>query len=733
VSDSASLPASVHEVARATDLAVVLDLDGTLIPFAATTSEARLDVAARELVLELARCPRTQLVIVSGRRKGELAALFPDPNGPWLVAEHGGWRRRGAGWSVLDLDAAPPDEVETRLREVAALHDGAIVERKTWSVCLHYRGVPEADREGTYVEGLLAIEGWLRHHPEYEVLEGHLVLEVRHRAVHKGTSITWLQRSLPRGTRLLAIGDDVSDEDTFAALDRADVAIAIGPDERPTRAEVRLADVDACRAFLRWLRAMRRSEPSEDPVLSSGLHQPTRRLSAGLLVVSNRLPAEPATELERDRAVGGVAPALASILASRHGVWLGWSGRTVVGRRTLAIDDRLARASFDLHPDEHALYYNGFANRGLWPVMHGFVGRARFHETEWRAFVDVTDTFADHAMELVRPDATVWAHDFHMLLLARALRARGHIGLRGLFLHVPFPPVDAFEALPHATHLLAAMLDYDLVGFHTQRHASNFVRAASTLLGATETSHGLAQHGRRTRIGVFPLGIDAAQFRVTGAETDPEILELRAALRDRKLVLGVDRLDYTKGIDERLGAFARLFEVAPEWRAKTTLLQVAVPSRADVPEYAAQRDLVEASVGRINGELGEAHWMPVRYVRRSYGRTTLAQLYRAADVALVTPLRDGMNLVAKEYVAAQDPTDPGVLVLSRFAGAADELHDALLTNPYDREGTARAIARALSMTREERIARHERLRAAVSQNAPDAWAGSFLSMLAASG
>lgn len=725
-----TIPDAVRRAARAPDLAVLIDLDGTLIPFATPPLAARLDVGAAQLVRSLTRCPRTQIVIVSGRPKPELDALFPDTDGPWLVAEHGGWRRRLGSWTGLDLGEATPHGAEERLREVCAAHPGATIERKTWSVALHYRNVPDSDREGTYVDALLALDGWLRTWKEYELLEGRLVIEVRHRSANKGTTLPWLRSAVPPGTSVIAIGDDLSDEDTFAALGIDDVAIAVGPDERPTRAPARLAGVEACRSFLSWLVGVRSNDAVGDPVAMSGLHPAATHVEAPLLVVSNRLPPDDDGSAARDRPVGGLASGVSASLRSRRGMWLGWSGRTHEGAKALAVDETTGRAGFDLTPQEHALYYNGFANRSLWPVLHGFVERARFRDAEWTTYVEVNERFADHAMELTPREGVVWAHDFHLLLLARALRDRGHTGRKGLFLHVPFPSIDAFETVPHAEQLLVGMLAFDLVGFHTERHAANFARTAAGLLGATETTRGLVYAGRITRVGVFPLGIDADEFGVRPEdELDPEMVELRAAIGDLKLVLGVDRLDYTKGIPERIDTFARMFELVPEWRGKASLLQIAVPSRADVPEYKAQRQAIENAVGRVNGEMGEAHWVPVRYVSRSYDRSSLAQLYRAARVGLVTPLRDGMNLVAKEYVAAQDPDDPGVLVLSRLAGAAAELGEALLTNPYDRGATARTIARALGMPREERIARHRALLAAVQRSSPASWCEAFLEAL----
>ncbi len=729
----------VRELASAPELAIVIDLDGTLIPFAATPSEARLDAVAHELVDLLRASPRTHLAVVSGRLKSELAALFPDDD-PLLVAEHGTWRRRGGEWVALDLRGPRPDEVERTLRDTAQAHAGSFVERKSWSVSLHYRGVAASDREGTYVEAILAVQDWLVRHPEYEVLEGHLVVEVRHRGANKGSAIAWLRETVPSGTRIVALGDDLTDEDTFAALAPQDVAIAIGPDERPTRARARVSSVADCRAFLRWLAKSRsdgRGSAAGPASPVPGVRSTVKGgagLQAPLVVVSNRLPIDDDGAPARARRVGGLVAGVGAALSARGGIWLGWSGRTHEGERPLAVDERTipGRASFDLHPAAHALYYNGFANRTLWPILHGFIGRARFREAEWATYVEVNEAFADYVARIARSEALVWAHDYHVFLLAQALRARGHRGPIGHFLHVPFPSLEAFETLPRARDTLEAMLSFDLLGFHTQRHADNFVRAAAELAGATKTQRGVAWRGRWSQVGVFPLGIDASSFQPRSEDdSDPEIAALDSGVSDKKLVLAVDRLDYTKGIVERLEAFARMFELFPEWIGRVSLLQVAVPSRADVPEYAEQRRAVENAVGRINGELGEAHWVPVRYVCRSYGRAALARLYRMADVGLVTPLRDGMNLVAKEYVAAQNPADPGVLVLSQFAGAADELDAAVLTNPFDRGGSARAIVFALTLSQEERVARHARLLGPVKRNTPAEWAYAFLTALAA--
>ncbi|HEY6036181.1 MAG TPA: trehalose-6-phosphate synthase, partial [Kofleriaceae bacterium] len=324
------------------------------------------------------------------------------------------------------------------------------------------------------------------------------------------------------------------------------------------------------------------------------------------------------------------------------------------------------------------------------------------------------------AAELVAPTGMVWAHDYHLLLVGRELRRRGFRGCLGLFLHIPFPQRDLFATLPWAEELIDAMLHFDVLGFHTEQWARNFGECVRT------------RNVRRAlpEIAVLPIGVDPEGFAAGSAAVDREVEGLRTAIGSRRLILGVDRLDYAKGIPERLSAFERLLETRPEWRSRVSLVQISVPSRADVPEYAELKHRVETLVGRVNGRFGEADWVPVRYLYRSYDHAVLAQLYRSADVALVTPLRDGLNLVAKEFIVAQDPDHPGVLVLSQFAGAAAELTDAVLTNPFHADGLAADLDRALRMDRAERVRRHARLAASLAQQTPERWAAAFLERLA---
>jgi alpha,alpha-trehalose-phosphate synthase [UDP-forming] len=437
-----------------------------------------------------------------------------------------------------------------------------------------------------------------------------------------------------------------------------------------------------------------------------------------LLVVSNRTPPPLGG---KQRPVGGLVSALEPALREHDGVWLGWSGEESDGERPLIVDDshRPVRASFDLTPVWREQFYGGLCNRALWPLFHGFPGRVCYADSDWRAYVEANAEFARHASELAAPDAMVWVHDYQLLLTGQGLRGRGFRGPIGLFLHIPFPPRDLFDTLPWADELITAMCAYDLVGFHTEQWAANFRHCARPRV----------RDGELPEIVVLPIGVDGQAFAPSSEPADPDVTGLQATLGHRRLILGVDRLDYSKGIPERLQAFERLLEIAPEWRGQISFVQVSVPSRESVPEYAELRRRVEMLVGRINGRFGEADWVPVRYLYRSYDHGVLAQLYRAADIALVTPLRDGLNLVAKEFVVAQDPARPGVLVLSKFAGAAAELVDAVLTNPYHTDGLAADIDRALRMTSCERSARYTRMAAVLAGKTPQLWAAAFLDRL----
>lgn len=749
-------------MAAAEALALALDFDGTLVPFAATPDDVRPPPELVGLLVELSASPGVTVAVVSGRPKESLQQLFDDSPDLLLVAEHGGWRREGGVWRPpLDLEGVDVASLEALLAALTQRYPGAFVERKTWSLALHYRLVPRMQKDAFLVESSAILMAWLRGAPHFERLDGAEIIEVRPHTMRKSTAVHWLRDRAGPGARVLVVGDDFTDEDMFRAVTDADAAILVGPSpDRATAAQHRLPGPSSVQALLRGVLAVRRGElapaalePLPVPLHPTGEH----RLGADdrppeLLVVSNRLPELRAASVSaatgegdpKKRSVGGLVSALEPVLSARRGVWLGWSGRTLPEgespRSALEGGGTPALAWMDLPERWHRLYYNGFCNSALWPLFHSFAERARFSSDDWAAYVETNEAFAEAAVRYVPASGPIWAHDYHLFLLARGLRARGHTGPLGLFLHIPFPPVDIFGLLPWAEELLEGLLAFDLLGFHTRDFADNFIAAAARLLPGRVRIEGqcVLLSGHTTRVGVFPIGIIPEGFQEPpepDAQQEVEALmrAIAASTGDEsvrgRLVLGVDRLDYTKGIPARLAAFGRLLEVHPEWRRRVSLVQVSVPSRADVAEYAEQKAQVESIVGRVNGEMGDTTWVPIRYLYRSYGKNPLSQLYRAADIGYVTPLRDGMNLVAKEFVAAQDPEIPGVLLLSRFAGAAAELKDAVLTNPWFIDGMAEDLHRALLMPEQERRERHGRLRAVVEGATALTWAEDFVSTL----
>jgi alpha,alpha-trehalose-phosphate synthase [UDP-forming]/trehalose-phosphatase len=731
-------------LARHVPLGILTDLDGTLLPFAATPAEARPTDEIRAVVRELSELPGTTLAIVSGRPKATLDQFFPRPRNAILVAEHGAWRSVDAWESIVSIDPSVVDSLVGALQGLLQSYPSSHVERKTWSLAFHFRAVPAHRKAELLVQFAAIVRPWLEAHPEFERLAGVEVVEIRPLAARKGTAVAWMRERLGPGARLLIVGDDVTDEDMFAASGEGDAPVLVTSElERPTRARWTLESPAEVLAFYRTLIAARSGARTGSD--TSGVYPRPFRAGAPaldgahrLLVISNRLPELRSTESVdegRKQNVGGLVSALRPILEKHAGIWLGWSGRVRPDANPTEVRagmvDGMALAWVDFPEDWHARYYNGVANTALWPLFHSFPARVHFSHPDWEAYRSANEALASVAKGLVGADATIWVHDYHLLLLGKFLRRQGLRGPIGFFQHIPFCGPDIFFLLPWAHEVLLAMLDFDLVAFHTRSYAENFLRCAAAIPGTTVTGDGVVYGDRRIAVRALPLGVIPADFReATDRGASEEVAGLVSAMGKSRLVLGVDRLDYTKGIPERIDAFGRMLALFPEWRRNVSLVQVSVPSRADVAEYAEQRTLVERSVGRINGEFGEADWVPIRYLYRSYGRAELTELYRLADVGYVTPLRDGMNLVAKEFVAAQDAEDPGVLLLSRFAGAAEELQAAVLTNPWDPEGTARDLDRALRMPREERIQRHGTLLEVVSRTTALTWAEDFLSALA---
>ena len=455
-----------------------------------------------------------------------------------------------------------------------------------------------------------------------------------------------------------------------------------------------------------------------------------------LVVVSNRLPVFPARGATFDLPAGGLVAVLFDALRARRegGLWLGWNDRAHGAARTRRCRrSGVTLVGVALPPAEVEGYYDGFCNQALWPILHCFPGRARFDLEHLLRYRAAQERFARALVRELRPGDQVWIHDYHLLLLPELLRRRGFRGRVGFFFHTPFPPTDLWALLPEAAALLAGVGQADLIGFQTRGDLANFAEGRRRLLGTRARPTSPRRNRRGPRLGVFPVGIDAAEFEPSATverrpKSKSSLVEL---VGGRRVVLGVDRLDYSKGLPERFRAFALFLKQNPKWRRRVCLVQIASPSRGGLDWYRRERAELEQLVGRINGELAEVDWTPIRYLHRSFAREALARLYRGADVGLVTPLRDGMNLVAKEFVAAQRKSDPGVLVLSRFAGASDSLRDAVLVNPYVIEETAAAITTALAMALAERQRRHRALRRIVRRDSAKAWSERFLAALAA--
>jgi trehalose 6-phosphate synthase len=452
---------------------------------------------------------------------------------------------------------------------------------------------------------------------------------------------------------------------------------------------------------------------------------------ARLVIVSNRVPIPKA----RSAAAGGLAVALRDILTP-GAMWFGWSGRLAASpapQPALVEARGVTYATVDLTAEAHRAFYVGFANGALWPLLHFRLGLMHFRREDYLGYLAVNETFAAALSQVVRPDDTVWAHDYHLLPFGRMLRQRGFKGPLGFFLHVPFVPPSMLEAMPVARELVADLCAYDLVGFQIEEHARDFRDCAQRMLGATVDGEWVRLNGRRTRVFADPIGIDAAGFahEAERAANDKLVQRVVGSMAGRMLAVGVDRMDYSKGLPQRFEAYGRLLERHPEHRRKIHFLQICPRSREEVDEYRKLRAELDRLTGRINGRFSEFDWTPLRYSTRPAPRATLAGLYRIGRVGVVTPLRDGMNLVAKEFVAAQPDEDPGVLVLSQFAGAAHDLTEALIVNPFDPDAIAEAMHVALTMQLSERRERQMALKAKVFRTTADLFCRRFIDALEA--
>jgi trehalose 6-phosphate synthase len=459
----------------------------------------------------------------------------------------------------------------------------------------------------------------------------------------------------------------------------------------------------------------------------------TADASRRLVVVSNRMM--PSDQGKSDS--GGLAIAIRAALQQHGGVWFGWSG--AVREQPSAIprvseDGVLTSATLDLSRRDYEEYYIGFANRVLWPLFHYRTALVEFSRQNLAGYLRVNQRFAQALAAMLSPEDIVWVHDYHLIPLAYELRRLDQTQPIGFFLHTPFPAADLLRVLPNHRELVRMLCSYDLVGFQTALDLHAFRDYLVRWAGAHDLGGGAFRaFGRLVRAQVFPIGVDvdAVMTQAAAAADGRHVRRLRQSLGERALMIGVDRLDYSKGLVARFQAFSRLLETYPETHGRVAFLQIAPPSRSDVPEYRDIRKSLEAAAGHINGRYAEFDWTPLRYLNKSFNHRILMGFMRASRIALVTPFRDGMNLVAKEYVAAQHPDDPGVLVLSCFAGAAQELDQAVLVNPYDVEGMAQAILQSLNMPLGERKERWTAMMRVLQRNDLTAWRESFVRALSA--
>jgi trehalose 6-phosphate synthase len=452
-----------------------------------------------------------------------------------------------------------------------------------------------------------------------------------------------------------------------------------------------------------------------------------------LIVVSNRVACPKGDEPIE----GGLAAALVPAIRTSGAIWVGSSQKPTTSseKEGFAKMEPLGRgavATVGIPSAQYTGFYEGFANSALWPVFHSRTDLIRTNLEHYVAYREVNALIARPLLRFVRPDAMFWVHDYHFLTMACELRKLGINHPIGFFFHTPFPSPNIILNLPHHRELIQAMLSYDLIGFQTDADVENFAGYLRHELGLTGVDNVFTSNQGTTRLASFPIGIDADRFaeQALASAGRPEVARLRASLNGSKLLIGVDRVDYSKGLLNRFRAVDRMLQFQPGLKRAMTVLQIGVPSRGKIEIYRQLQQDLAALVGEINGRHSEVDWIPIRYLNKGFAHSSLAGFYRTAHVGLVTSLNDGMNLVAKEYVAAQNPLDPGVLVLSRFAGAARQLEAALLVNPHDIDGVARTIARALAMPADERRERWKAMMETLRSSSLDIWFSEFVARLA---
>jgi trehalose 6-phosphate synthase len=451
-----------------------------------------------------------------------------------------------------------------------------------------------------------------------------------------------------------------------------------------------------------------------------------------LVAVSNRVAVP-----KSGKSPGGLAVGLMAAFQQQTGLWFGFSGKTVADEPEPAkvfTSGRVRFATTDIRAEDYEAYYNGFSNDTLWPLLHFILGFFSYSRSDFDAYLRVNRLFARQLRPLLEPDDIIWIHDYHLIPLASHLRDEGVRQPLGFFLHVPFPSFDVLRALPVYEEILNALCAYDVVSFQTETDLAAFRECITQpeIRGEVLGDGRIRAYGRVFAAAAFPIGIDVDQCRTLAEENlgRPQVERFKTSLAERKLIIGVDRLDYSKGLELRFRAYESLLENFPAQRGHVSFMQIAPPTRSAVSTYETIRNELEQAAGNINGRFAEVDWVPIRYLNRAYDRSMLMALFRLAAVGLVTPIRDGMNLVAKEYVASQNSKDPGVLVLSRLCGAALELGEgAVLVNPYDKEGVAEGLRQAIEMSVTERRARHDSMITVLQENDIHTWCRRFIEAL----
>ncbi|WP_213991025.1 alpha,alpha-trehalose-phosphate synthase [Sodalis sp. dw_96] len=447
-----------------------------------------------------------------------------------------------------------------------------------------------------------------------------------------------------------------------------------------------------------------------------------------LVVVSNRIAA---MEGKKESA-GGLAVGIMDSLKDAGGLWFGWNGK--ISEEELPLEnhqqDNISFAAFSLKQSEYDQYYLNFSNTVIWPAFHYRLDLVQYQREDYDGYCHVNEKLARRLKPLVKKDDILWIHDYHLLPFAAACRKLGMTNRIGFFLHIPFPTSEIFNALPPRKELLEMLCEYDLIGFQAETDRLAFIENLSLVTDVEELAEDqFSAYGKFVTVRVYPIGVEPDSIReLAEGALPPKLAHLRDKLNGQ-LIISVDRLDYSKGLPERFQAYETLLENYPQHRGNIRYFQIAPTSRGDVQAYQDIRHELETEAGRINGHFSTLEWTPLFYLNQHYERSLLMKIFRHCDVGLVTPLRDGMNLVAKEYVASQDPKDPGVLILSRFAGAANELTSALLVNPYDRDGVASALDKALRMPQAERIERYKEMMSVITKNDIVHWRKSFLNDL----